>query len=124
MDGDRPPADAPDALGAQRAGGADRRREAELSPTRWVGLEVLGGLPGRAGRTRGLEVKHESGLREAALIRGVRHFRDERSAGVGERLTGLTAAVGAVSHRRIDRAANVRLGLLDQLQRTLGIRRV
>src|SRR5205807_7411221 len=57
MHGDRPAAGAPDALGTERASRADRRREPELPATIWARPEVLGGLPGRAGRAGGVEVQ-------------------------------------------------------------------
>src|SRR6188768_4420875 len=110
MHGDRPAAHAPDALGTQRAGRTDLHREAELTAARWSGPEVLDGLAGRTGRTGGLQVDGEGGLWEAALIRGVRHLCHDRPASVGERLAGLAAPVGAVSHRLVDHAARVRFG--------------
>ena len=43
----------------------------------------------------------------------------EGALGLGERLPGLAAAVGAVAHRLIDRATGVGLGLLEEPARLL-----
>src|SRR5215210_9476595 len=115
MHGHRPPAAASDALGTAWAGGAGGRREAELPTAGRAGLEVLGGLAGRTGGAGGLQVEHEGGLREAALVRRVGYLRHERPPGLGKRLAGLAAAVGAVAQRLVDRTTGVGLGLLDQI---------